>query len=53
MVERLAEIQARIANLGDLQDIMGAMRALAAMRLGQAQNALPGIRQYTEEINNG
>ena len=53
MVERLAEIQARIANLGDLQDIMGAMRALAAMRLGQAQNALPGIRQYTEVINYG
>ncbi len=53
MVERLAEIQARIANLGDLQDIMGAMRALAAMRLGQAQNALPGIRQYTEVINFG
>ena len=53
MVERLADIEARIANLGDLQDIMGAMRALAAMRLGQAQNALPGIRQYTEVINYG
>jgi len=53
MVERLAEIQARIANLGDLQDIMGAMRAMAAMRLSQAQNALPGIRQYTEVINFG
>lgn len=53
MVERLAEIQARIANLGDLQDIMGAMRAMAAMHLAQAQNALPGIRQYTEVINFG
>jgi len=51
MVERLADIQARIANLGDLQDIMGAMRALAAMRLSQAQNALPGIRQYAEVIS--
>ena len=51
MVERLAEIQARIANLGDLQDIMGAMRALAAMRLSQAQNALPGVRRYTEVVD--
>jgi F-type H+-transporting ATPase subunit gamma len=51
MVERLAEIEARIANLGDLQDIMGAMRALAAMRLAQAQGALPGVRRYTEVIN--
>ncbi|MEI8393790.1 MAG: FoF1 ATP synthase subunit gamma [Rhodospirillaceae bacterium] len=51
MVERLAEIQARIANLGDLQDIMAAMRALAGMRLARAQSALPGIRQYTEVIN--
>ncbi|CAK0759227.1 ATP synthase gamma chain [Azospirillaceae bacterium] len=51
MVERLAELQARITNLGELQDIMGAMRALAAMRLQQAQNALPGIRRYTEVLN--
>lgn len=51
MVERLAEIEARIANLDDLQDIMGAMRALAAMRLAQAQGALPGVRQYAGVIN--
>jgi F-type H+-transporting ATPase subunit gamma len=51
MVERLAELQARIDNLGDLQDIMGAMRALAAMRLQQAQNSLPGIRRYTSVID--
>jgi F-type H+-transporting ATPase subunit gamma len=46
MVERLAEIEARIANLGDLREIMGAMRALASMRLAQAQGALPGVRRY-------
>lgn len=44
---RLAELQARIDNLGDLQDIMAAMRALAAMRLQQAQGALPGIRHHS------
>ena len=36
MVERLADIEARIANLGDLQDIMGAMRALAAVYASRA-----------------
>jgi len=51
MVERLAEIEARIANLGDLQDIMGAMRGMAAMRLAQAQGALPGVRRYAGVID--
>lgn len=48
---RLAELQARIDNLGELQDIMAAMRALAAMRLQQAQTALPGIRHHTGILN--
>ncbi|CAK0765906.1 ATPase [uncultured Gammaproteobacteria bacterium] len=52
-MERLAELQGRIANLGELQDIMGAMRALAALRLQQAQTALPGIRRYTEVVDDG
>lgn len=43
---RLAEIQGRIASMDELQDIVGAMRSLAGMRVQEALRALPGIRRY-------
>jgi F-type H+-transporting ATPase subunit gamma len=49
-VERLSEIQARIKNLGELGDVVGAMRSLAAVRVQQARGALPAVRKYTAVI---
>ncbi|MBI1207678.1 MAG: ATPase [Azospirillum sp.] len=48
---RVAEVQARIASLDELKEIMGAMRALAALRVQQAQGALPGIRRFAESVD--
>lgn len=45
---RLAEIQAHIGSMGELRDIVGAMRSLAGMRVLEAQHALPGNRRYAE-----
>ena len=47
---RLAEIQARARSMGELLDIVGAMRALAAMRVQEAQQALIGIGRYAETM---
>jgi F-type H+-transporting ATPase subunit gamma len=49
-MERLSEIQARIKNLGELGDVVGAMRSLAAVRVQQARGALPAIRAYTAVV---
>jgi F-type H+-transporting ATPase subunit gamma len=49
-VTRLAEIQAHIGSMGELRDIVGAMRSLAGMRVQEAQHALPGIRRYAESV---
>jgi F-type H+-transporting ATPase subunit gamma len=49
-VTHLSEIQAHIGSLSELRDIVGAMRALAGMRVQEAQRALPGIRRYAEAI---
>jgi F-type H+-transporting ATPase subunit gamma len=46
-MERLSEIRARIKNLGELADVVGAMRSLAAVRVQQARGALPAILKYT------
>ena len=43
---RLAEIEAHIASMDELLDIVGAMRSLAGMRVQEAHRALPGIRRY-------
>ncbi len=43
---RLAEIEAHIGSMGELLDIVGAMRSLASMRVQEAQRALPAIRRY-------
>lgn len=50
-MERLAEIQARIKTLGELGEVVGAMRSLAAVRVQQARSALLGIRKYTEVVD--
>ena len=47
---RLSEIQSHIASMGELRDIVGAMRSLAGMRVQEAQHALPGIRGYAESM---
>lgn len=47
---RLAEIQARVEGVGELRDIVGAMRSLAGMRLQEAQHMLPAIRRYAETV---
>jgi len=47
---RLADIQREQASMAELQDIVSAMRALAGMRLQEAQQALPAIRRYGEAM---
>jgi F-type H+-transporting ATPase subunit gamma len=47
---RLAEIQAHIGSMGELREIIGAMRSLAGMRVQEAQRTLPGIRRYAETV---
>jgi F-type H+-transporting ATPase subunit gamma len=45
-VQRLAELQGRIRSLGELRDVVGAMRSLSAVRVQQAHDTLLAIRQY-------
>ena len=47
---RLAETEARVANMIELQGIVGAVRSLAGMRMQEAQRTLPGIRRYAASI---
>jgi len=49
-VTRLAEIEAHIGNMGELRNIVGAMRSLAGMRVQEAHRALPGARRYAEAM---
>jgi F-type H+-transporting ATPase subunit gamma len=49
---RLAEIEARVSGMSDLQDVVSAMRSLAGMRMREAQQALPGIRRHAAVIAN-
>lgn len=50
MVERLSDVQARLQTLHELQEIVGAMRAMAAARVQEAQVALDGTRAYAQVI---
>jgi F-type H+-transporting ATPase subunit gamma len=50
---RLAQLQARVASMSELLNIMSAMRSLAGMRVQEAQRALPGIRRYAESMEAG
>lgn len=43
---RLAEIEHHIASMDELQRIVGAMRAIASMRMQEAVRALTSVREY-------
>jgi F-type H+-transporting ATPase subunit gamma len=47
---RLTEVEAHIVSMGELSDIIGAMRSLASMRMQEAHRALPHIRRYAETM---
>lgn len=49
-VQRLADLQARIHGLGELREVVGAMRSLAAVRVAQAQETLLAIREYAAVV---
>jgi F-type H+-transporting ATPase subunit gamma len=49
-MERLSEIEARIASFAQLEDVISVMRSLAATRVQQAQDSLPAIRSYSDTI---
>lgn len=46
----LHDIQRQIVSMDELGDVIGAMRALAGMRLQEAEQALPGIRRYAQAM---
>jgi F-type H+-transporting ATPase subunit gamma len=50
MMRRLADIESHIGSMSALSDIVGAMRALASMRIEEAHRALPGVRRYAEAM---
>jgi F-type H+-transporting ATPase subunit gamma len=50
MAERLSDVQARLQSLHELQEIVGAMRAMAAVRVQEAQAAMEGTRAYAQVI---
>lgn len=50
MAERLSDVQARVQSLHELQEIVGAMRAIAAVRVQEAQSGLAGTRDYAQII---
>ena len=43
---RLAEIERHVSSIDELQRIVGAMRAIASMRVQEALRALTSVRQY-------
>ena len=47
---RLAEIERHVASMEELQGIVGAMRAIASMRMQEAVRALPSVRDYGSTI---
>ncbi len=47
---RLADIEARLASLQELDHIVGAMRSLASMRVLEAEHALAGVRAYASTL---
>src|SRR3954469_3859591 len=50
MTERLADIETRLASITELQDVVGAMRSIAAVRLQQAAGSLAATRAYAEVV---
>jgi F-type H+-transporting ATPase subunit gamma len=52
-VSTLPALRSRIKSLGDLFEVVGAMRSLAAVRMQQATAALVGAREYAQVIGSG
>lgn len=51
-MESLQTLKHRVASMSDLMDIIGALRALAGIRVQEAQATLQGIRLYSNSIAN-
>jgi F-type H+-transporting ATPase subunit gamma len=49
-MERPGVIRARIRSIAQLREVVGAMRALAAVRMQQASDMLDGTRRYGEIV---
>jgi F-type H+-transporting ATPase subunit gamma len=51
MTERLADISARIDNVGQLDAVVTAMRGIAAARAQQSRGLLAGIEAYADTVS--
>lgn len=49
-VQRVSDLRARMRSLGELREVVGAMRSLAAVRIQQAQETLEAIREYASVV---
>ncbi|MDK3019944.1 F0F1 ATP synthase subunit gamma [Pseudodonghicola flavimaris] len=49
-MEELSRIQARLESLGDLDELVGALRSMAASRAREAQEAFAGTRAYCDIV---
>jgi len=52
-MSRLAEIEGHLVGMGELLEVVAAMRGLAGMRMQEAQATLPGIRRYAQSVADG
>jgi F-type H+-transporting ATPase subunit gamma len=50
MTQMLDDLARRLRSVRDLGDVVGALRALAAMRSQQAQRSLAGMRSYADIV---
>jgi F-type H+-transporting ATPase subunit gamma len=50
---RLAEIERHVSSMQELQRIVGAMRAIASMRVQEAVHALASVREYGDALEQG
>jgi F-type H+-transporting ATPase subunit gamma len=51
MAERLSDLVAQIASVGQLEAVVTAMRGIAASRAQQARSALAGVEAYAEVVS--
>lgn len=49
-MEPITDIEARIASSGKLQDIVSALRSMAALRIKQSQDAIEAAQRYSATI---
>lgn len=49
-MDTLVRLQARLASLTELRELIRAMRALAASHIREAQETLAGVRRYVEVV---